>query len=299
MIRFVCDKSGVRLDKYLAVVSGNSRSEMERYIDEGRVFVNGVLEKRSYKVEIGDIITYEEKEAVSLEILPEDIPLDIIYEDKNIIAINKPKGMIVHPSGNILSGTLVNALMFYTHDLSDINGVLRPGIVHRLDKDTSGIILIAKDKKSHLSLAKQFQERSVAKVYLALVYGGFKESKGEVVIPILRSKRDRKKMAVDKNGRYAKTLYEVIEGFQKYSLLRINIITGRTHQIRVHMSHIGHPVVGDEVYSKRKNEFGVKGQLLHAHSISFCHPVDERMMTISCDPPEDFRSVISILKKEP
>lgn len=291
----VNDNEQIRIDSYLSPELEMSRSRISELIKSGHIKVNGENTKASYKVQIGDKITAEIPEPEVLDILPEQIELDIIYEDADIIAINKAKGMIVHPSGNIVSGTLVNAIMHYSDELSEINGVLRPGIVHRLDKDTSGIILIAKNQSAHINLQEQFKSRDVKKEYVALVNGGFKEDTGEIVQPIARDKRDRKKMAVDPQGRYAHTKYEVVSRFGNYTLLKVDILTGRTHQIRVHMAHIKHPIVGDTVYSSGKNEFGVTGQLLHSESIVFSHPRTGERMTLSAPIPEEFEKVIEKL----
>lgn len=297
MIEVICELCEERLDKYLSERLGVSRSEISKYISEGRVRINGGEKKPSYRTKIGDIITYEKPEPICLDILPENLPIDVIYEDASIIAVNKPKGMIVHPAGKIVSGTLVNALLNYTKELSDINGVIRPGIVHRLDKDTTGILVIAKNKQSHLSLLNQLKERSVEKVYYALVFGHFREKTGVIELPLKRSQSDRKKIAVDLNGREAITFYRVVRSFKKYSLLRIIIKTGRTHQIRVHMAHLGHPVVGDYIYHSGKNEFGIKGQLLHSYSLAFINPSEDKYIKFSAPFPEDFSGVISTLKE--
>lgn len=297
MIEVICELCEERLDKYLSERLGVSRSEISKYISEGRVKINGEEKKPSHRTKIGDIITYEKPEPICLDILPENLPIDVIYEDASIIAVNKPKGMIVHPAGKIVSGTLVNALLNYTKELSDINGVIRPGIVHRLDKDTTGILVIAKNKQSHLSLLNQLKERSVEKVYYALVFGHFKEKTGVIELPLKRSQSDRKKIAVDLNGREAITFYRVVRSFKKYSLLRIIIKTGRTHQIRVHMAHLGHPVVGDYIYHSGKNEFGIKGQLLHSYSLAFINPSEDKYIKFSAPFPEDFSGVISTLKE--
>lgn len=296
MIEVICELCEERLDKYLSERLGVSRSEISKYISEGRVKINGEEKKPSHRTKIGDIITYEKPEPICLDILPENLPIDVIYEDASIIVVNKPKGMIVHPAGKIVSGTLVNALLNYTKELSDINGVIRPGIVHRLDKDTTGILVIAKNKQSHLSLLNQLKERSVEKVYYALVFGHFKEKTGVIELPLKRSQSDRKKIAVDLNGREAITFYRVVRSFKKYSLLRIIIKTGRTHQIRVHMAHLGHPVVGDYIYHSGKNEFGIKGQLLHSYSLAFINPSEDKYIKFSAPFPEDFSGVISTLK---
>lgn len=290
--------AGDRLDRFVADKIDESRERVSGLIKDGNILVNGQVKKVSYKVSEGDLISVTIPEPLSLDIEEEKIKLDIIYEDDDIAAINKPKGMIVHPSGNIVTGTLVNALLYHFDKLSEINGVYRPGIVHRLDKDTSGLLLVAKNSKAHISLQDQFKDRTVKKEYIALVNGGFKEDKGEVNLPIARDKRNRKRMAVDPGGRYALTRYEVIERFGKYTLLRVNILTGRTHQIRVHMTHIKHPLVGDIQYSRGKNEFGIEGQLLHSRMLEFAHPITGQRMKLEAELPEEFKEVLRKLGSE-
>lgn len=292
----VGEDDSIRLDTYVSEELELSRSRVNELVKNEKIFVNNDFKKASYKVKSGDIIRVNLPEVKVLDVLPEDIYLDIIYEDDYIIVINKPKGMIVHPSGKIVTGTLVNALLFYSDRLSDINGVLRPGIVHRLDKDTSGVIIVAKTREAHIKLQMQFQDRTIKKHYIALVNGGFKVENGEIIQPIDRDKRDRKRMAVDPKGRFAHTKYNVLESFGKYSLLNVQILTGRTHQIRVHMAYIKHPIVGDIVYSSGKNEFNVEGQLLHSETIEFIHPITLEKMFFKAEIPKEFNNIINRLK---
>lgn len=291
----VSDTENERLDFFLSQETEYSRTQIHSLIREGNVTVNHTLKKASYRVVEGDLIEYIPLEIKNLDVLAENIPLEIVYEDDDIIAINKPRGMIVHPSGSIVSGTMVNALLYYSDSLSDINGVLRPGIVHRLDKDTTGMILVAKNQQAHVSLQEQFKKRTVKKFYFALIHGFFKEDAGTIELPIARSKKDRKKMAVDMEGRPSTTKYELMTRYDDYSLLKVQLLTGRTHQIRVHFAHLSHPIVGDPLYSTRKNEFRLNGQLLHSFSIEFDHPRTLDRIQLSCDLPDDFQNVLRIL----
>jgi 23S rRNA pseudouridine1911/1915/1917 synthase len=300
MKKFIVDElnSGNRLDAYIASVDENlSRMTVKKLIEESKVLVNGNIAKSSYKVKEKDVIELEEPEAKTVDIVAQDIPIDIVYEDNDIIVVNKPKGLVVHPANGNWDGTLVNAIMAKCKDsLSGIGGEIRPGIVHRLDKDTSGLLIIAKNDKAHLNLSEQIKDRKVKKVYYALVRGVVSENDATINMPIARSTKDRKKMAVDKNGKEAITHFKVLERFDKYTLLEVKIDTGRTHQIRVHLSQIGYPVVGDEVYSNGKNEFGVHGQLLHAKSLDFTHPSTGKKMHLEAELPEEFQSVLKQLR---
>lgn len=233
-----------------------------------------------------------------LQIEPEDINLDIIYEDKDVIVVNKPQEMVVHPAPGVYSGTLVNALLHHCKDLSGINGVARPGIVHRIDKDTSGILVVAKNDISHNNLAAQFKEHSISRVYMALVEGIIKDEQGTIEAPIGRHPVDRIKMAVVKDGRHAVTHYKVIERFKNHTLVECRLETGRTHQIRVHMSHIMHPLVGDPVYGYKKQRFNLKGQMLHAKLLGFIHPTTRQYVEFESELPEYFKKIIKILKNE-
>lgn len=300
MKKIVVDKLniGERLDSYIASKDENlTRTAVKRLIENGNIIVNGKLQKISYKIRENDIIEIEEPEVKELNIQAQDIPIEVIYEDTDIIVVNKPKGLVVHPANGNWDGTLVNAIMAICKDsLSGIGGEIRPGIVHRLDKDTSGLLIIAKNDKSHINLSEQIKNREVKKIYYALVRGIVPENEATINMPIGRSNKDRKKMAVTKDGKEAITHFKVVERFSKYTLLEVKIDTGRTHQIRVHLSHIGYPVVGDETYSNGKNEFGVKGQLLHAKSLDFKHPVTNHKMHIEADLPEEFKVVLEKLR---
>ena len=283
-----------RLDSYIVTEEKElSRATVQRLLEEGNIFVNGKKQKNSYKVKLDDVIEINIPEVKESKIEAQDIPIDIVYEDEDIIVVNKPKGLVVHPANGNPDGTLVNAIMNICKDsLSGIGGEKRPGIVHRLDKDTSGLLIIAKNDKAHIKMSEQIKNRKVNKKYIALVKGIIKENEATINMPIARSKKYRKKMAVDKSGKEAITHFKVLNRYDKYTLLEIKIDTGRTHQIRVHMSEIGHPVVGDEVYSNGKNEFGVKGQMLHAKSLEFTHPITGKKMYLEAELPEYFKNVL-------
>ncbi|NFD78581.1 RluA family pseudouridine synthase [Clostridium botulinum] len=289
----------VRLDLYLSkIFEDKSRSYLQGIIDEGNVLVNNKEKKRNYKLKVGDNIEVNIPEPKLLQIEPEDIKLDIIYEDKDVIVVNKPQEMVVHPAPGVYSGTLVNALLHHCKDLSGINGVARPGIVHRIDKDTSGILVVAKNDISHNNLAAQFKEHSISRVYMALVEGIIKDEQGTIEAPIGRHPVDRIKMAVVKDGRHAVTHYKVIERFKNHTLVECRLETGRTHQIRVHMSHIMHPLVGDPVYGYKKQRFNLKGQMLHAKLLGFIHPTTGQYVEFKSELPEYFTKIIKILKNE-
>ncbi|BDB01386.1 RluA family pseudouridine synthase [Clostridium botulinum] len=289
----------VRLDLYLSkIFEDKSRSYLQGIIDQGNVLVNNKKKKRNYKLKVGDNIEVNIPEPKLLEIEPEDIKLDIIYEDKDVIVVNKPQEMVVHPAPGVYSGTLVNALLNHCKDLSGINGVARPGIVHRIDKDTSGILVVAKNDISHNNLAAQFKEHSISRVYMALVEGIIKDEQGTIEAPIGRHPVDRIKMAVVKDGRHAVTHYKVIERFKNHTLVECRLETGRTHQIRVHMSHIMHPLVGDPVYGYKKQRFNLKGQMLHAKLLGFIHPTTRQYVEFESELPEYFKKIIKILKNE-
>ncbi|MGO5075133.1 RluA family pseudouridine synthase [Clostridium sporogenes] len=289
----------VRLDLYLSkIFEDKSRSYLQGIIDEGNVLVNNNGKKRNYKLKIGDNIEVNIPEPKLLQIEPEDIKLDIIYEDKDVIVVNKPQEMVVHPAPGVYSGTLVNALLSHCKDLSGINGVARPGIVHRIDKDTSGILVVAKNDISHNNLAAQFKEHSISRVYMALVEGIIKDEQGTIEAPIGRHPVDRIKMAVVKDGRHAVTHYKVIERFKNHTLVKCKLETGRTHQIRVHMSHIMHPLVGDPVYGYKKQRFNLKGQMLHAKLLGFIHPTTGQYVEFESQLPEYFKKIIKILRNE-
>lgn len=289
-----------RLDKYIAQKEEClSRVMIQKLIEEGNILVNGEKSKPSYNVQAGDRITIQIPEVKTTDLKAQEIPLDIIYEDDDIIVVNKAKGMVVHPAVGNPDGTLVNAIMAHCKgNLSGIGGELRPGIVHRLDKDTSGLLIIAKNDKAHLEMSEQIQKRQVKKTYLALVRGAISENEATINMPIGRSTRDRKKMAVNKNGKEAITHFKVLDRFVGYTYLQVRIETGRTHQIRVHMAEIGHPVVGDMVYSNGKNEFGVEGQMLHATSLEFKHPITGEEMHLDAPLPEYFEEVLKKLRNK-
>lgn len=292
------EDKGIRLDAYIASkMEAISRTNVKRLIEEGNITVNGTTQKVSYKVQENDEIMLEIPEAKELDIKAQDIPVEVVYEDKDIIVVNKPKGLVVHPANGNWDGTLVNAIMAICKDsLSGIGGEIRPGIVHRLDKDTSGLLIVAKNDEAHLNMSNQIKDRKVKKIYYALVRGVVAENEATINMPIGRSTKDRKKMAVTRDGKEAITHFKVIERFSKYTLLEVKIDTGRTHQIRVHLSEIGHPVVGDEVYSNGKNEFGVHGQLLHAKSLDFKHPLTGKPIHLETDLPDEFEKVLKQLR---
>lgn len=293
------EKSNQRLDTYASSLDAVlSRSMCQKLIKENLIKVNGKNVKESYKVKEGDKIEITFEEPKETKAKPENIPLDVIYEDNDILVINKPKGMVVHPGNGNTDGTLVNAVLAYAKgSLSGIGGEIRPGIVHRLDKDTSGLIIVAKNDKAHINMSNEIKNHEVTKIYTALVKGNIVENEATIDMPIARSKQDRKKMSVDKDGKSAITHIKVIKRYGKYTLLRVKIDTGRTHQIRVHLSQIGHPVVGDEVYSNGKNEFGVKGQMLHSTILEFKHPVTGKLLHLEAPLPQYFQDVINKLDK--
>ena len=292
--------AGNRIDKTLPNLDKNlTRVMSQKLIEQGNVKVNGKNVKTSYKLNENDKVEVEIPEVKEVSIEAQDIPVEVLYEDNDIIVVNKPKGLVVHPANGNLDGTLVNALMkICKGTLSGIGGEIRPGIVHRLDKDTSGVLIVAKNDKAHLALCEQIKNREVKKTYLALTRGIIKENEATINMPIGRSTTDRKKMAVVKTGKEAITHFKVIERFKENTLLEINLETGRTHQIRVHLSQIGYPIVGDMVYSNGKNKFGVQGQMLHAWKIKFTHPITGKEMEIEAPLPQYFEDVLKKLKEE-
>ena len=300
MENIVVDTDNIRLDAYISKKNENiSRTNIQRLIENGNILVNGEKRKISYKVQIGDNISINIPKPKESKIKAEEIPLEIIYEDKDIIVVNKPKGMIVHPANGNLEGTLVNAIMsICKNSLSGIGGEIRPGIVHRLDKDTSGLLIVAKNDLAHINMSNQIKNRQVKKIYIALVRGNIDEEEATINMPIGRSTKDRKKMAVRKDGKEAITHFKVLKRYSEYTLLEVKIDTGRTHQIRVHLSEIGHPVVGDIVYSNGKNEFGVQGQMLHAKSLDFKHPITNKQMHLEAELPDYFKEVINKLNNK-
>ena len=297
--KVACEQANVRVDKYLSEqLPDVSRSYLQKIIKDGQVLANGKPVKANYKVSQGDEIELEIPEAVEPEIEPEDLPLDILYEDADVILINKPKGMVVHPSAGHYSGTLVNGLMYHCKDdLSGINGVLRPGIVHRIDMDTTGVIIACKNDRAHNVIAEQLKEHSITRRYRAIVCGNIKEEEGTVDAPIGRHPTDRKKMAiVQKNGKEAVTHYRVLERFGNYTYIECQLETGRTHQIRVHMTSIGHPLLGDEVYGKTKAPFKLEGQTLHAMVLGFVHPTTGEYMEFEAPLPAYFAHLLEVLR---
>ena len=302
MKTFIVEKEyeGNRIDSYLAKKDEDlSRVTIQRLIREEKILVNGKKVKASYKVQENDMVILEEEAPKEIELKAQDIPVEILYEDSDIIVVNKPKGLVVHPGNGNPDGTLVNSLMNICKDsLSGIGGEIRPGIVHRLDKDTSGVIVVAKNDKAHINLSEQIKNHEVEKTYIALVRGIVKENEATINMPIGRNKNDRKKMAVKKDGKIAITNFKVLERFPKdnCTLLEVKIETGRTHQIRVHLSHIGYPVIGDTTYSNGKNKWGVTGQCLHAKRLKFKHPTTGKEMTIEAELPDYFKEILRQLR---
>lgn len=292
----IIKEAGNRLDKALADLTELSRSQANEAIKAGTVLVNGKLSKAKYAVKEGDVITYEVPEEEVLEYKAEDIPLDIIYEDADVAVVNKPQGMVVHPSAGHTSGTLVNALMYHVKELSSINGVVRPGIVHRIDKDTSGLLMVAKNDKAHNALAAELKDKKSLRKYVAIVHGNLPNDRGVIEAPIGRSDKDRKKQAVTAKGKPAVTRFTVLERFGNYTLVELQLETGRTHQIRVHMAYIGHPVAGDPLYGPRKTLKG-HGQFLHAKTLGFTHPTTGELVEFTAEEPAIFKEALEKLRK--
>lgn len=290
------EDAGTRADVFLAAKLGVSRSNMQKLLEDGRVKRGEKIIKANYKVRAGEMFVVDIPEPEPIEAVPENIPLDIIYEDDDVVVLNKARGMVVHPASGNYTGTLVNALLYHCSNLSGINSAIRPGIVHRLDKDTSGIMIVAKNDAAHISLSQQIQSKTAVRTYLAVVRGNIKTDSGTIETQIARDKTDRKKMAVVKEGgRDAITDYEVLERFGKYTLVRCKLRTGRTHQIRVHMEYLGYPLVGDPKYSPMKTPFGIKGQALHSHTLEFTHPRTGERMKFEAPLPEDMHKIITRL----
>ena len=290
---------GKRIDSFISEYNTElTRSTVQRLIEETQITVNGKKTKPSYKTNVNDEIMINIPEPKEVDLKPQNIPIEILFEDNDIIIVNKPKGMVVHPANGNPDGTLVNAVMAICKDsLSGIGGEIRPGIVHRLDKDTSGAIIVAKNDKAHIKLSEDLKNQKIKKTYIALVRGIVKENEATINMPIARSKQDRKKMAVDKNGKEAITHFKVLNRYkEKYTLLEINIETGRTHQIRVHLSHIGYPIIGDNTYSNGKNEWGIVGQCLHAKALDFKHPITGKDIHIEAPIPEYFNNILEELE---
>lgn len=295
------DLVGKRLDIFLAEWQNITRSAAQKLISGEYVTLNGAVPSKNYKLRIGDEIECELPEPIPTDAQPQNIPIDIVYEDNDLLVVNKPRGMVVHPAPGNPDGTLVNALLYHIKDLSGINGVIRPGIVHRIDKNTSGLLIVAKNDVAHLSLAEQIKAHSFEREYRAILVGTPKNDVGTIDAPIGRSPKDRKKMAIVSNGRHAKTHYTVIEHFNGYSLAALKLETGRTHQIRVHMSSIGHPVFGDETYggghTKLEAQIGLEGQCLHAKSIGFSHPTTGEFLRFDSELPEYFTEILQTLRR--
>lgn len=289
---------GERIDKFLSVlVENSSRNAIQKLIENEKVIVNGQVVNKKYKVSVDDEIVMLPGELKPLDAEPENIPLDIVYEDEDLLVVNKPRGMVVHPAPGNYSGTLVNALLYHCRDsLSGINGVLRPGIVHRIDKDTSGLLIVAKNDVAHMGLAEQIKEHSFTREYNAVIVGHLKENEGTVNAPIGRNPKDRKKMCVTlSNSKNAVTHYKVIDDYEGYSHISLKLETGRTHQIRVHMAHLGHPVAGDFVYGNDKKSAYLNGQCLHAIKIGFVHPVTKKYLEFTSELPDYFKKFINKL----
>ncbi len=289
------ENEGERLDKYISMLfPEQSRSFFQKIIKEGHVTVNGKTEKANCRLKIEDLVRVEIPDAVETQILPENIPLDVLYEDEDLLVVNKPKGMVVHPSAGHYSGTLVNAIMFHCKEsLSGINGEIRPGIVHRIDMDTTGSLIVCKNDEAHVAVAEQIKVHSVNRIYRGIVYGVVKNDEGVIHAPIGRHPVDRKKMAInEKNGKDAITHYKVLERFDKYTYMEFKLETGRTHQIRVHMASIGHPLLGDTLYSNGKSPYKLQGQTLHAMIIGFVHPRTKEYIEVSAPLPEYFKKIL-------
>ena len=289
--------AGLRLDKAVADFTELSRSLANEQIKNGQILVNGQAKKAKYAVKEGDVISYEVPELEEVEYVAEALPLEIVYQDEDVAIVNKPQGMVVHPSAGHTSGTLVNALMYHIKDLSGINGVLRPGIVHRIDKDTSGLLMIAKNDQAHLALADELKDKKSLRKYWAIVHGNLPNDRGVIEAPIGRSEKDRKKQAVTAKGKPALTRFQVLERFGDYTLVELQLETGRTHQIRVHMAYIGHPVAGDEVYGPRKTLKGC-GQFLHARTLGFTHPRTGEVLEFTSEVPAIFQETLAKLRRQ-
>ena len=292
------NEENIRIDAYLSKKLEMSRVAIKRLLENEKIYVNKKIVKPSYKIQLNDVIMVENEEPTEISIKAQDIPIKVLYEDNDILVVNKPKGMVVHPANGNPDGTLVNAVMAICKDsLSGIGGKIRPGIVHRLDKNTSGAIIIAKNDVAHIKLTDMLKNHEIEKTYIALVRGIIKENEATINIPIARSTSDRKKMAVARNGKEAITHFKVLKRSYENdcTLLEVKIETGRTHQIRVHLSYIGHPVIGDDVYSNGKNKWGIKGQCLHAQNLKFKHPITGKQMDIQAEMPDYFKKIIAEL----
>lgn len=297
MNKLVALCGGARLDAFIASNTEYSRSHIKKLTDDGLVLVNDKPQKGKYVVKTGDVVQFSVPQPTLLEVKPVDIPLDIVYQDSDVALINKPQGLTVHAGNGTDDNTLVNALLYSLDSLSGINGVIRPGIVHRIDKDTSGLLIVAKNDKAHVSLASQIEKKTCKRIYIALLHGKVKEDSGVIDTFIDRSSKDRTAYTVSNKGRRAVTDYKVLKRYEGYTLCEFSLRTGRTHQIRVHSKHLGCPVVGDKTYGPKKCPFNLNGQLLHAHSLTFVHPTTGEQMTFSCDLPDYFKEVIKKLKE--
>ncbi|MEG0798593.1 MAG: RluA family pseudouridine synthase [Acidaminococcaceae bacterium] len=290
-------QAGERVDSFLAETLQLSRANIQKLLEQGQITRQGQAVKSNYRLKAGDSFTVVYPQAVALAVTAENIPLDIIFEDQDVVVLNKACGMVVHPAAGNYSGTLVNALLYHCDNLSGINGVIRPGIVHRLDKDTSGIMIVAKNDMAHLSLSAQIQTKTAKRDYIAIVRGNIKDDNGRIETLIGRDQKDRKKMAVVyQNGRKAITEYEVLERYGKYTVLLCKLLTGRTHQIRVHLEHIGHPIIGDPKYSPQKTPFALAGQALHSYKLTFQHPRTAEILTFTAPLPAALQKIITRLK---
>ena len=296
-IELVAEENCRRLDVFLAENAGLTRSHAQKLVEQGCVTVDGKVVKKNAEVEENNVVSATLPDEFSLDVLPQDIPLDIVFQDACLAVINKPQGMTVHPASGVYEGTLVNALLFHVKDLSGINGVLRPGIVHRLDKDTSGLLVVAKNDKAHVELQRQIQCKQCKRIYWALLEGVLKQDQGTVDQPIGRSRSDRKKMDVVADGRSAQTNFTVLKRYKHYTLCKFELKTGRTHQIRVHAKFLGHPVVGDKTYGYKTCRWNLQGQLLHAQTLVFTHPETGETMSFSAPLPDYFQKVLDILDK--
>lgn len=290
---------GIRIDKYLTqIFEDKSRSFIQGLIEKENIKVNGKIPKSNYKLRKSDEIEIIIPEPEILKVEPENIPIDIVYEDKDVIVVNKPQGMVVHPAPGNYNGTLVNALLYHCKDLSSINGVIRPGIVHRIDKDTSGILVVAKNDEAHNKLSEQLKDHSMKREYYALIEGRLKNDSGTIDKPLGRNKKDRLKIGIVEDGKRAVTHYEVLERYNGYTLIKCVLETGRTHQIRVHMSSIGFPLVGDPLYGFKRQKFKVEGQVLHAKTLGFIHPRSGKYMEFTSELPQYFEDLLNKLRNE-
>jgi 23S rRNA pseudouridine1911/1915/1917 synthase len=291
------EEKGLRADHFISQQLGLTRSSLQHDMEKGLVTKDGKPVKASYKVKTGDVFTVIVPPAVPLEAVPEPIPIDVLYEDEDVIVVNKPRGMVIHPAAGNYTGTLVNALLYHCRDLSGINGVVRPGIVHRLDKDTSGVMIAAKNDTAHLALSEQIRNKEAKRTYLAIVRGNIRDDQGHIETRIDRDPRDRMKMAVVlSGGRLAITDYTVLERYGRFTVVRCQLQTGRTHQIRVHMAYLGHPLVGDPKYMPEKTCFSIRGQALHSEKLTFRHPRTGEIMTIEAPLPEDMQTILTRLR---